>query len=85
MTSGTEKQKLILKRISIDPVGSMIVLLGILRDIMKLIQADSRLSLQMIYLKANQSPTHLYGNEIDSNGEPILVMTGMLVRVPTAS
>ena len=71
--SGAEKQKLILKRINIDAVKDMVVLLGTFQEVMKLIPTGDRPTLQMVYVGINKISIHLRGSDVDSNGETILI------------
>lgn len=70
---GAEKQKLILKRINIDSVKDMVVLLGTFQEVMTLIQTGDRPTLHMVYVGINKISIHLHGTDVDSNGDTIVI------------
>lgn len=68
-----EKQKTNLNKININGLKDLVVLLKTFQDVILLIQTGDRPTLHMVYVCLNKLKLHLNGEDINSDGEPILI------------
>ncbi|CAF1375258.1 unnamed protein product [Rotaria sordida] len=68
-----EKQKLNINRINVEGLRDLVMLLKTFEDIIRLIQHGDRPTLHMVYVGLNKLKSHLSGEDVDCNGERILM------------
>jgi hypothetical protein len=71
--TAAEKQKINLNRISVEGLRDLVILLKTFHDVTLLIQHGDRPSLHMVYVVLNKLKLHLSGEDVDSNGNQIVI------------
>ena len=71
--NAAEKQKLNINKIHIEGLRDLVILLKTFEDVITLIQHGDRPTLHMVYVGLNKLKLHLSGEDIDPNGEQIII------------